>query len=75
MSKFKYVDFAPWFRVFKWDGSYEDIAATMSQCSGKRLKDRMFELYNDVDVRSVVVLTYNKQRVIKAATKREEQRP
>lgn len=60
-------DYVPWFRVYAWDGTYEDIPATMSQASGRKLKNRMFELfYASQDVRSVVVLSYDKSRVIKA---------
>lgn len=53
-----------WFRVYDQDGQYEDIAATLTESSGHRMKNRAYQLYNGIDVKAVVVLNSNKSKVI-----------
>ncbi len=53
-----------WFRVFKHSGEYEDVPASMSECTGYKMKKRAYQLYDAADVKAVAVLNEEKSRVL-----------
>lgn len=62
-------DTMPWFRVFYVDGTHEDFRSGLRESSGKNMTDHMFSLYAPDNVRAVISLTWDKQKVIRTMRK------
>jgi hypothetical protein len=54
----------PWVRVFKYDGTHEDVQPKLGDSEGKRLKFFMFSYYNKPETRAVVALSSDKKKMI-----------